>query len=358
MGSVFGMGFLLHFTHNIRKLENICIMSVCSHQDETRKKVGVTALGVAALRALETEKATDHIISDPYARELAGSEGFLWIEELRVTKGDKHEAIAATMVDGLAIRTRKIDEIFVNAVKNLKYTQIVVPAAGLDSRPWRLNQYFNDEKESLLSGCNWFELDFPEMFEHKFRCINNVQNAGSNENMSLEEMKNSVCESVCCGSYCCIEADLSLSSWPELLETTPVKKSLHAQSIESAAGTPAYFNKTLPSVWLLEGFTSYLTTEELTTFFEHMSKITCKDSLLVVTFISKADTMVKVSTHRSSYADPKAFVTQFGYECVECLPLNEIVDTEEQNGNLNYLKRKAPLPSIWDGYFIIVAKKV
>jgi O-methyltransferase involved in polyketide biosynthesis len=39
----------------------------CSHQDSSRKTVGVTALGTAYLRALESSKGEHALFNDPFS---------------------------------------------------------------------------------------------------------------------------------------------------------------------------------------------------------------------------------------------------------------------------------------------------
>ena len=443
-------------------------MTDCSHQDITRRKVGITALGVAALRAIETEKPPqDRIINDPYANELSSSDGYTWVDNLTLPVTNNNnvdtnnnsnsdtntsytkEDLRVTMVNGLAIRTRKIDELMMYGINKYHYKQIIVPAAGLDSRPWRLNQYFNanvsaisnendDQDQQQVEDCvclqdvNWFELDFPEMFIHKFDCINKVHNihnihdihdssVNDNDSDKVKDSALTASESVCCGSYCAIQTDLSLSNWPELLQTTPsilskwrnrsersenigVINTNHntvntADAIDTIIDTSnttnnsnnsikSLFNMDTPSIWLLEGFTSYLTTDELTTFFTNMSAHTASGSLLIVTFITKSNSMVSISTHRSLYTDPDGFIAQFGYVTQQMHELNGISDISDisdsdgdsgggsgntnntdntDNGDSNnsgnggssvYKHRKSPIASIWDGYVILVAKKI
>lgn len=77
-----------------------------SHKDESRKGVSVTAHAVASMRGLEGLTNPDTaLFTDPYGKLLGGTIGLAFAED-RVT----HERSLASMVDGVAVRTRKIDD--------------------------------------------------------------------------------------------------------------------------------------------------------------------------------------------------------------------------------------------------------
>src|ERR1700743_1719188 len=100
---------------------------------DINESVGATALGVAGGRAKETQSA-DPLISDPYARlflEAAGDG--IW----RVHLDDE---LTAQLAGGDGIR------------------QVVILAAGLDSRAWRL---------AWPAGCVVYEIDQPKVLEFK-----------------------------------------------------------------------------------------------------------------------------------------------------------------------------------------------
>jgi len=120
-------------------------MASGSHQDTSRSYVSVTALGVAYLRSIETQRE-NAFFTDQFASSLAGEEGKKWLDSL---------TSSACMVDGIAVRTKVIDELIQLAlVKGLE--QICVLGAGLDTRPWRL---------SGSRSCTWYEIDFAEIFQ-------------------------------------------------------------------------------------------------------------------------------------------------------------------------------------------------
>lgn len=111
------------------------------------RDVSDTALFVAFHRALESER-TDALFHDPYARSLAGERG---------------ERAARGMLFGLAgwpvvPRTVVFDELILRAVRSGAIDMVVNLAAGLDTRPYRLD---------LPSGLDWVEADLPGILDYK-----------------------------------------------------------------------------------------------------------------------------------------------------------------------------------------------
>lgn len=111
--------------------------------------VSDTALMVAACRALETE-AADGFIKDSFAAKLAGE------RSLAILKALPNEG--AWMRFGVGVRTRLLDELLLEALKDEKIATVLNVGCGLDSRPWRL---------PLRPELRWVEVDFPEMLDYK-----------------------------------------------------------------------------------------------------------------------------------------------------------------------------------------------
>lgn len=105
--------------------------------------VATTSRITAAIRATESAR-TDRLFDDPFAATLAGDVG---------------RALAARMDSGdvIGVRTRFEDD-RVRAAADAGIRQIVLPAAGMDTRAWRLD---------LPPGCTVFELDRPTLLELK-----------------------------------------------------------------------------------------------------------------------------------------------------------------------------------------------
>lgn len=120
----------------------------------TMSGVGLTSRWVAASRALESE-SPDPLYQDPFARALAGDAGFEMLHAMRAVGG----VPGFTGPDPyLTIRTKFLDDALVEAVRNLGLTQVVMLAAGMDARAFRL---------SWPRPVTVFEVDRDDVFEHK-----------------------------------------------------------------------------------------------------------------------------------------------------------------------------------------------
>jgi methyltransferase (TIGR00027 family) len=110
--------------------------------------VSDTAHWVAIYRAMESERP-DALFRDPHARRLAGARG---------------EEIVRTMPRGrswawpMIVRTAVMDEIILRAVSRDGVRTVVNLAAGLDTRPYRLD---------LPATLRWFDVDFPDVQQYK-----------------------------------------------------------------------------------------------------------------------------------------------------------------------------------------------
>ena len=110
---------------------------------EITESVGATALGVAAARAAETE--SHPLISDPFARvflDTVGDGVWNWYEarELPAAVVEAEPELPLrmqAMVNYFASRTAFFDTFFLDAT-SAGIRQMVIVAAGLDARSWRL----------------------------------------------------------------------------------------------------------------------------------------------------------------------------------------------------------------------------
>jgi len=126
--------------------------------------VGATALGVAAARAAETE-SDNPLINDPFARVFldAAGEGMwsIYTDPKLLAKAVEIEPDVQTriqlMIDFMATRTAFFDEFFLGAADS-GVRQVVILAAGLDARTWRL---------PWPDGTVVYELDQPKVLEFK-----------------------------------------------------------------------------------------------------------------------------------------------------------------------------------------------
>jgi methyltransferase (TIGR00027 family) len=145
-------------------LEDIRVARTDNDTWEITESVGATALGVAAARAAETE-SEDPLISDPFARvflDAAGEGLWNWFAapdlpaEIVEAQPDLARRMRG-MVDYMAARTSFFDQFFLDATRAGLH-QVVILAAGLDSRAWRL---------PWPDGTTVYELDQPRVLEFK-----------------------------------------------------------------------------------------------------------------------------------------------------------------------------------------------
>lgn len=120
--------------------------------------VGLTALGVATFRALESA-LPDPLIRDDYAElfvRAAGDPRFLDV------LADPPTLSGTPLVPGfMGLRTEFFDDFFLSAAAN-GATQAVILAAGLDARAYRL---------AWPPGTTVYEIDQPDVLEFKNRVL-------------------------------------------------------------------------------------------------------------------------------------------------------------------------------------------
>jgi methyltransferase (TIGR00027 family) len=108
--------------------------------------LGSTARWTAGVRALESERG-ERLFEDPWAAALAGEQGRTWVEQRTADK-----------VVPIVLRTRYFDDFLKRITHEQGIRQIVLLAAGLDTRAYRLEW----SQQTRL-----FELDQPEVLRHK-----------------------------------------------------------------------------------------------------------------------------------------------------------------------------------------------
>ena len=194
--------------------------------DTPTNPIAPTSRWMAAARARESERA-DRLFRDPLAAALAGPEGFAWLERM--------ESAARSDNPGLypVIRTRFFDDFLLDACRRLEVRQVVLAAAGLDTRAFRLN---------WPSGTHIYEMDLPEVLDAKEDVIETAGAEASCERRS-------------------IRVDLSQETWPEAL-------------------LDAGYQPESPSVWLIEGLLFYLPRAAVHGLLEKVSALTVTGSLL------------------------------------------------------------------------------
>lgn len=124
--------------------------------------VGSTALFVAAARALEAGKA-DPVAVDPFAEVFCRAAGGEWAALLDggAPEHTLRSEFGTDFVNFQAVRTKYFDDYF-RAASGAGIRQVVVLAAGLDSRAYRLD---------WPDGTVVFELDRPQVLEFKRQAL-------------------------------------------------------------------------------------------------------------------------------------------------------------------------------------------
>jgi len=188
--------------------------------------VAPTSRWMAAARARESERA-DRLFYDPLAAKLAGPDGFAWLE--RMDGGVQLGGPGLYAV----IRTRFFDDFLLDACKKSGVRQVVLAAAGMDARAFRLD---------WPSGTRLYELDLPEVLDAKQGVI---EAAGIKARCERRTVR----------------VDLRQETWPEAL---------------LAAG----YEPREASVWLIEGLLLYLTENAVNKLLERVRSLVAAGSLL------------------------------------------------------------------------------
>ncbi len=119
----------------------------------------LTAMGIAVLRATETEKPADErICSDPFARQFIPS-WFYQFMKLFITTG--YAEMRGTGIIGfIAARCRYMDDVLAETLDQ-GLQQLVILGAGFDSRAYRFDR--------LREGVKVFEVDHPATQQDKVK---------------------------------------------------------------------------------------------------------------------------------------------------------------------------------------------
>ena len=128
---------------------------------EITESVGATALGVAAARAVESAR-DDALIRDEFAYLLVASAGPQWAQMASsdpfwLADDEEFRQLHEMSRDYQAVRTHYFDDYF-HAAMRAGIRQVVILAAGLDSRAYRMG---------WPAGTTVFEIDQPKVLEYK-----------------------------------------------------------------------------------------------------------------------------------------------------------------------------------------------
>jgi methyltransferase (TIGR00027 family) len=200
------------------------------------ESVGATALSVAAARAVETG-SDDPLIRDQFAYLLVSTAGQPWerlASSLEWIGDDEHGRRAHRLaIDYQAVRTHYFDSYFADAVA-AGIRQVVILAAGLDSRAFRLK---------WPAGTSVYEIDQPQVVAYKTSTLESAGAAPTAERRT-------------------VQVDLR-DDW-------------------AAALTAAGFDSSQPTAWLAEGLLPYLPAEAQDRLFEIVTGLSAPGSRVAV----------------------------------------------------------------------------
>ena len=198
--------------------------------------VGATAVMVAAARAVETGR-DDALIRDPYAGILVADAGTgAWehmLDEAFIAQVADVDAELAQVIEHMrsyqAVRTHFFDHFFAEAT-DAGIRQIVILAAGLDSRAFRL---------PWPAGTTVFEIDQPKVLEYKSATLaaHGVAPVADRREVPIDLRQD----------------------WP-------------------AALTAAGFDPAAPTAWLAEGLLMYLPAEAQDRLFTQITELSAPGS--------------------------------------------------------------------------------
>jgi methyltransferase (TIGR00027 family) len=202
------------------------------------ESVGATALSVAAARAVETA-TPDPLIRDEFAYLLVSSAGQPWARlasDLEWIGDDEYGRRSHRLsCDYQAVRTHFFDSYFSDATAGpAGIRQVVILAAGLDSRAFRLD---------WPAGTTVYEIDQPQVVTYKTATL---ESAGVAPKATRRT----------------VPVDLR-DDWPAAL---------------AAAG----FDRAQPTAWLAEGLLPYLPSDAQDRLFEMLTELSAPGSRVAV----------------------------------------------------------------------------
>jgi methyltransferase (TIGR00027 family) len=268
--------------------------------------LGSTARWTAAVRAQENGRE-NRLFNDPWAATLAGQEGQAWLAQR-----------PADSVIPIILRTRFFDDFLQCITRQHGIRQVVLMAAGLDTRAFRL---------SWPEQTRLFELDQPSILCYKEQIL---RSAGA--------------QPACVRQT--IEVDLT-GPWKETLLKTG-------------------FNQQQPSGWLLEGFLFYLSHELITHLLNEVTSLAAPGSWLGFDTINSAVltspwTRPWIEMQAKSGApwigtldDPEGFLVAQGWKAT----LTQAGAPEANHGRWPYPVLPVTIPGMPHNWYVTAQKEV
>ncbi|MEV0635591.1 SAM-dependent methyltransferase [Streptomyces sp. NPDC050619] len=192
--------------------------------------VSYTAQWTAAARAVESERDGDALFTDPFARELAAPRGF----ELLDRYG------GGGLLPFIAIRTKYFDDAIESVLRDTAVDQIVLVAAGMDTRAFRL---------TWPEHATVHEVDHDALIDEKRARLGRLNATARAERRE-------------------VKADLAGDWLPAL--------------------TAAGFDAARPTLWVTEGLMFFLAEDQAAGLLRTLGSASAPGSRLVVDFVSTA----------------------------------------------------------------------
>ncbi|MFJ9528150.1 class I SAM-dependent methyltransferase [Streptomyces cyaneofuscatus] len=241
--------------------------------------VGVTALLVAAARAIETRRP-DSLAQDAYAEHFVlaapASEGWP-VRPMEVPGGDR-DPLWGRFARYFGLRTRVLDDFLLQSVHAGNVRQVVLLGAGLDARAFRLD---------WPPGCVIFEIDRGEMLAFKHQVLD------------------------------------GLSAVPKAARV-PVPMDLRADWAGALPG--AGFDPAAPSVWLVEGLLFYLPPAAETYLIDTVDRLSAGGSALAFE--------VKLEKDLLAYRDSPLYTSTREQIGIDLLDLFDLAPRPDSAGRL------------------------
>ena len=276
-----------------------------SVKELTNLSLGATAYWTAAVRAREARRE-DRLVDDPWAAALAGEAGEAWLAQ-------RSEDSTLPIV----LRTRYFDEFLERISIQDGIRQIVLMAAGLDTRAFRLN---------WSAGTRLFELDQPDVLRYKEAVL---QSCGARPTCERRTMA----------------ANLT-GAWQE---------ALIGQGYDPGQR----------SGWLLEGFLFYLPSESIVRLLEEVNSLAAARSWLgfdVINGVMLTSPWTKAWVDLQAQAgapwtgtldDPQGFLAERGWAAT----LTQAGQPDANHGRWNLPILPAQLPDMPHNWFVTAQKE-
>jgi methyltransferase (TIGR00027 family) len=266
--------------------------------------LSATARWIAAVRASESARE-DRLFNDPWAAALAGEEGRQWLEQR-----------TPESLSSILLRTRFFDDFLRRVGEEQAIRQIVLLAAGLDTRAFRL---------SWPQGTRVFELDRPSVLREKERILRS-------------DGAQPACPRKAIG------ADLTKDWEGRLLR--------------------AGFDRGQPSCWLMEGFLFYLSGGQLRKLLDQVARLAVPGSWMGFDIINgamlgSALTRQWVQMQAASGApwigtleDPAGFLAERGWQAA----LTQAGQPDANHGRWPYPVLPTLMPDMPHNWFVTARK--